>query len=376
MTRGTFVAAGEALVDIVVPHDGEALSAPGGSPLNVAVGLSRLGLDALLLTQIGDDERAALIRAHLDAQRRTPGPGVGRCPASPPAPRPPGSTSTARRPTSSSSSGRCRPRRCPPTPSGCTSAPSASRCRRVARSVMGLVEQARDRDLLVTFDPNARPAFTPDADRAWADVRETASYARLVKMSDEDLAFYRPGATPRRSPASCSARRRAWWSSPSGGHGAVAFSADHAVEVAGRTTVGRRHRRRRRLLHGRPGDRGRTSTASTTSVPRPCGPCWRPPTRSPPSRSRDAAPTRRGATSSPRAGPTAPERVDTGRLSRRRGGDGVDPGPATHRLGPGVDLRAPSRRPGRRRSGPAPCRSGWCGPRPPARPGRCRPASR
>lgn len=51
---------GEALVDVVdgVPH-------PGGSPMNVAIGLARLGLDTRLLTRIGDDEYGRLLVDHL-----------------------------------------------------------------------------------------------------------------------------------------------------------------------------------------------------------------------------------------------------------------------------------------------------------------------
>ncbi|KQQ66806.1 PfkB family carbohydrate kinase [Microbacterium sp. Leaf320] len=51
---------GEALVDVVdgVPH-------PGGSPMNIAVGLARLGLSTRLLTRIGDDEFGRLLDEHL-----------------------------------------------------------------------------------------------------------------------------------------------------------------------------------------------------------------------------------------------------------------------------------------------------------------------
>ena len=56
--------AGEALTDIVVDADGARREHPGGSPLNVAVALSRLGHDAHLLTAIGDDARGDAIRAH------------------------------------------------------------------------------------------------------------------------------------------------------------------------------------------------------------------------------------------------------------------------------------------------------------------------
>lgn len=58
---------GEALVDVVHPVNGEVAEHVGGSPLNVAIGLARLGQPAHLATFIGDDDRGAAIRAHLAA---------------------------------------------------------------------------------------------------------------------------------------------------------------------------------------------------------------------------------------------------------------------------------------------------------------------
>ena len=52
---------GEALVDII---DGEAV--PGGSPMNVAVGLQRLGLPTTLHSTIGADHNGVLIAQHLE----------------------------------------------------------------------------------------------------------------------------------------------------------------------------------------------------------------------------------------------------------------------------------------------------------------------
>ena len=45
---------GESLID-VVNSEGRISEHPGGSPLNVAVGLARLGRDVELATWIGDD---------------------------------------------------------------------------------------------------------------------------------------------------------------------------------------------------------------------------------------------------------------------------------------------------------------------------------
>lgn len=59
------VVAGEALVDLVTGEDGAPTAYPGGSPLNVAVGLGRLGLEVTLLTEYADDPYGALLRDHL-----------------------------------------------------------------------------------------------------------------------------------------------------------------------------------------------------------------------------------------------------------------------------------------------------------------------
>ncbi len=57
---------GESLVDVTRTGTTETVK-PGGSPLNVAVGLARLGIDVEFATQFGDDARGRLIRDHLDA---------------------------------------------------------------------------------------------------------------------------------------------------------------------------------------------------------------------------------------------------------------------------------------------------------------------
>lgn len=60
-TRPTLVI-GEALIDVVHHLDGQVEEHVGGSPLNVAVGLARLGHPAVLATHLGDDERGHRIR--------------------------------------------------------------------------------------------------------------------------------------------------------------------------------------------------------------------------------------------------------------------------------------------------------------------------
>ena len=64
--NGIVAIAGEALVDLVpAPISGYYEFAPGGSPANVAVGLSRLGIPTRMLARIADDPLGRRLRAHL-----------------------------------------------------------------------------------------------------------------------------------------------------------------------------------------------------------------------------------------------------------------------------------------------------------------------
>ena len=67
---------GEALVDIVMSPDGTRTEAPGGSPMNVAVALARLGVPTQLGTALGHDEHGELIKAHLARSGAALAPGA------------------------------------------------------------------------------------------------------------------------------------------------------------------------------------------------------------------------------------------------------------------------------------------------------------
>jgi len=49
---------------------------------------------------------------------------------------------------------------------------------------------------LVSFDPNARPTITPDLPAVRERVERLVSLSDVVKVSDEDLAWYYPGEAP------------------------------------------------------------------------------------------------------------------------------------------------------------------------------------
>jgi fructokinase len=194
VSESRFLVAGESLVDIVIPPGGAPEQSPGGSPLNVAVGLSRLGLETLLATEVGDDDHGRLVQEHLRASgvRLTDGSVVEGLPTS---------TATARLDANGAAEydfdlrWTMAPQQ---LPSGTTALHIGSIGAALAPgrdSVMDLVRQAAAQGLLITFDPNSRPALVPDAKRAWLGVRVAAASASVVKMSDEDLAFLRPDAS-------------------------------------------------------------------------------------------------------------------------------------------------------------------------------------
>ncbi|VEI12990.1 carbohydrate kinase family protein [Trueperella bialowiezensis] len=58
---------GESLIDVVKRADGTASRHPGGSPMNVAVGLARLGRRVHLLTRFGDDADGSQLREYIES---------------------------------------------------------------------------------------------------------------------------------------------------------------------------------------------------------------------------------------------------------------------------------------------------------------------
>lgn len=233
MTTPRFVVAGEALVDLVVPATGPRQHAPGGSPLNVAVGLARLGIDTVLVTQLGDDEFGQVVADHarasevvLHEQAVVPGHRT--------------STATAYLDENRAATydfdlhWTLAPLPLPEDATAVHVGSIGAALRPGRDAVRALVADAAAADLLVTFDPNARPAITPDADAAWEDVRELAADAQVVKMSDEDLAFLRPGETAEDLARRLLGGRTELVVVTFGGEGAAAFTRRTAVEVTSR----------------------------------------------------------------------------------------------------------------------------------------------
>ncbi|MGZ4428300.1 MAG: PfkB family carbohydrate kinase [Nocardioidaceae bacterium] len=194
MPHRPFVVVGESLVDIVVPAGGESVHAPGGSPMNVAVGLSRLDVPTLLVTEVGDDEHGKQVVEHLRAS------GVTLSESSV---RPGQRTSTATAHLDHTNAAAYAfdltwdlpAQTLPGDVLGLHVGSLGTTIEPGRRSVVDLVRQASEDEVFVSFDFNVRPAFLGDVDEAWRDVLEIAGGATLVKMSDEDLEALQPGRT-------------------------------------------------------------------------------------------------------------------------------------------------------------------------------------
>ncbi|HUB54662.1 MAG TPA: carbohydrate kinase [Mycobacterium sp.] len=186
MTRGLVI--GESLIDIV-----ESDEHVGGSPLNVAVGLARLGREIEFLTQIADDAHGRRIADYVKAS------GVQLLSESQTADR----TATARLTIRDDGSADYvfdldwrlsgTPPVAPPlfVHTGSIAAVQDPGCLAVAALVNTYRVSAT-----VTFDPNVRPSLIADRDLARERIEHLVERSDIVKVSEEDLRWIDPDRPP------------------------------------------------------------------------------------------------------------------------------------------------------------------------------------
>lgn len=238
------VAIGEALVDVVEPSadalaaGAEAVEHPGGSPMNIAFGLARLGRGVTLVTEIGTDARGDAIAEHLRSAGVELASGSVRDE--------PTSSATAHIGADGSADYTFDLRWSLPAGLAATDpalagagivhigsiaaflAPGADE---VASIVAGLA--GSEHPPLITFDPNVRPSIVPDREAVVARFEVLAALAAVVKLSDEDAGWLYPrddleGAVDRilaLGPALVAVTR--------GGDGALLAAREHRREVPG-----------------------------------------------------------------------------------------------------------------------------------------------
>jgi fructokinase len=224
----TALVIGEALIDVVERAGQASTEHVGGSPLNVAVGLARLGREVDFLTHIGTDPRGQRITDYLESS------GVQLVTGSRDAAR----TPTARATLDSAGSATYTfdidwqlsgtPEAAPPlvVHTGSIATVLEPGCLATAALV-----DAYHVSATLTFDPNVRPALIEDADSALARIDRLLERADVVKASDEDLHWIDPTRTPEQIATTWLALGPSIVVVTMGGDGAFAMCAAGTVRV-------------------------------------------------------------------------------------------------------------------------------------------------
>ena len=219
---------GEALIDIV-ERDGVALGEHvGGSPLNVAIGLGRLGRDVDFLTHIGRDDRGKRIVDYVEAS------GVQLVSGSTDARRTP--TALARLDAGGAANyvfdiewalaGTAEV--APPlvAHTGSIAAFLDPGCLATA----ALLDAYRP-SATISYDPNVRAALISDHEQARTRIERLVERADVVKASDEDLNWIDPNYAPERVAQTWLGLGPSIVAVTMGGQGAFAMCAAGTVHV-------------------------------------------------------------------------------------------------------------------------------------------------
>lgn len=182
------VVVGEAIIDIIDTAAGP-VEFPGGSGMNVAFGLGRLGVSTAFLTALGRDERSKSIQRHLGTA------GVRLLPGAEHLNR----TSTARALLDSSGSAEYDfdvewdlPQISPTfLPKVLHTGSLASFMEPGATQVLSLLELFSGR-CVITYDPNIRPTLLRSHAEALRTFENTVGLATVVKLSSDDAQWLYP----------------------------------------------------------------------------------------------------------------------------------------------------------------------------------------
>lgn len=181
---------GESLVDVLATATAAPVEAPGGSPLNVAVTVGRLGTPVSFVTALGRDDRGAALHRHLTESRVQvlPGPVLPR-------------TSAAVATVDADGAAAYEfdiswPAVDPPDLGDVGILHTGSIaffCSPGAATVAQQLRRAHEAGVLTTLDPNVRPALVGDRDAAVRHLEATLPWVDVLKLSDEDASWLYPG---------------------------------------------------------------------------------------------------------------------------------------------------------------------------------------
>lgn len=187
---------GEALIDVVSRPGSDPVRHPGGSPLNVAVGLARLDHPVRFLGTWGDDDDGRLLAHHLGSE------GIELPLAAQAEP-----TSVAEAVLGQDGSADYEFRlswdpqltaqdieAIAGSSEAVHTGSIAAALEPGAETVLQVIRAAQGR-ALISLDPNCRPSITRDVDAVRARIEALVPHADLIKASDEDLLWLYPGST-------------------------------------------------------------------------------------------------------------------------------------------------------------------------------------
>lgn len=184
-STGPVLVIGEALIDAQ-----PGVRTPGGAPMNVAVGLGRLGAEVTLATWLGDDADGQAIARHLAASRVRLAPGsMGAARTS---------TATAELDESGSAEYTFEIEWAPALRAEDGDAElvhigSIAMFLQPGADDVAAFAAALDDRTVLTLDPNIRPMLLEDRQAAVGRFERLARRAQLVKLSDEDSGWLYPG---------------------------------------------------------------------------------------------------------------------------------------------------------------------------------------
>ena len=190
---------GEALIDLVVDHDGRVAAQPGGGPFNTARTIGRLGLAPVFLGRLSQDRFGTLLRASLD--RDGVAQGVPQLTGAP--------TTLATVDVDSGGAARYHfylagtssvamdyselTAALPADVTALHAGSLALLAEPIATAIERLITSDVPADTLVMIDPNCRPEAVTDREAYLARLSRILGRADVVKVSIEDLAYLSPG---------------------------------------------------------------------------------------------------------------------------------------------------------------------------------------
>jgi fructokinase len=190
---------GEALIDLVIEHDGRVVARPGGGPFNAARTIGRLALRPAFLGRLSSDSFGSMLRASLDHDGVTLAvPDQAGAPTALAAV----TVDAARTPRFSfylhgtSAAELDYPQLSAAVPAGTTALHVGSLAlamEPIASSIELLVISGVPADTLVLVDPNCRPQAIADGDAYRSRLARLLLRADVVKLSAEDLDYLYPG---------------------------------------------------------------------------------------------------------------------------------------------------------------------------------------